>query len=561
MLKITKIKIHNFLSFIGKKSIILSAIATLIGIATFAIESMFVFVLQFFLVALGLLSKDQTMLPSFIQTSILGSVLLLITFGVARSIIYMMKDYCSGLTTQVFIKNQRINILNNSIEQANIHSLHKIITLLGDNLQQASYYVIQGCINLIIGVTSTFLLIIFAVKIAPYELIISLTILVIFILPLKYFNTRIVFYGNQITCGVEKINQIAIRAYKNSFILKAYGLLDKELLLGEKAIIDTEYVYKKYYQASVIKNGIPMMVGTIIISISMYLGLNYFHTPSSKLLSFFYLFIRIAQSCGLLSTTVASIRLHFISLKILYRWHQKHVKSTTSKAMLVQLEPTEAINEISKIELQNISFSYDANHPILIDLNLQINKGELLLIHGPSGSGKSTILALLLGLIKPQKGDIKINCTPIELFSRQVVANHIAYVGPEPYLIPGTVRENMLYAHHNGFTVTDELIFESLEKAEVKDTILNLKSKLDEELNELTQLSTGQKQRLAIAKALLRHPKILILDEATANLDSETESAIITNLQKIMKDFIIIVVSHKDSFNKIANKTITLASK
>jgi ABC-type multidrug transport system fused ATPase/permease subunit len=159
----------------------------------------------------------------------------------------------------------------------------------------------------------------------------------------------------------------------------------------------------------------------------------------------------------------------------------------------------------------------------------------------------------MLGLKTPITGTITVNDENIILLKDRLTPR-IGYVGPEPYLIPASVKENLLYGNQN--LVSDLEIWNALELAHISKDVRNLEGGLNEVLNEYTQLSTGQKQRLSIARALLRNPEILILDEATANLDKETESEIIKSFNGIMKNKFTIIISHKDSFEDIATQKI-----
>ena len=206
--------------------------------------------------------------------------------------------------------------------------------------------------------------------------------------------------------------------------------------------------------------------------------------------------------------------------------------------------------------MSHLTFHYK-DKTILNDLSFKVSRGEVLLIRGESGAGKSTLLSLLLGLNIPSSGTVFINNYPPDQI-RKSLSTQIGYVGPEPFLIAGSVRENLLYGHQHPEEVSDALLWDSLEKAQLKSEISQLKNQLEENLLEKTQFSTGQKQRLSIARALVRKPSMLILDEATANLDPETEKKFVDLLKTINKDMTTIVVSHKDSFNHICTNQITL---
>ena len=206
-------------------------------------------------------------------------------------------------------------------------------------------------------------------------------------------------------------------------------------------------------------------------------------------------------------------------------------------------------------QVKNLNFSYD-NKPLLTNINFDLKLGDVMVIKGESGSGKSTLLSLCLGLLKPTSGEVLIDGKEISKI-RNNLFKDVGYVGPEPYLIPATVRENLLYVHPNKGTVSDKDINSSLKFCEAEKIVSSLNQGLDTVLNESAQLSTGQKQRLAITRALIRKPKLLILDEFSANLDYETEKDIQESIDKL-KNKTFIVSAHRLQTLKNMDKIIFL---
>jgi ABC-type bacteriocin/lantibiotic exporter with double-glycine peptidase domain len=188
-------------------------------------------------------------------------------------------------------------------------------------------------------------------------------------------------------------------------------------------------------------------------------------------------------------------------------------------------------------------------------LDFQVVPGDLLLIKGPSGSGKSTLLMNLLGLVSPTEGEVLINGTPAHKV-RGSLSEAIGYVGPEPYMIQGSLKENLLFGHLHPDSVGEEQLKEALRIAELSDLAVDLNRKFAEQ----TPLSTGQKQRIAIARALVRKPRVLILDEATANLDLPTESKIIQALSGYFSECLTVVISHRASFDSRATRIVALGT-
>jgi ABC-type bacteriocin/lantibiotic exporter with double-glycine peptidase domain len=254
------------------------------------------------------------------------------------------------------------------------------------------------------------------------------------------------------------------------------------------------------------------------------------------------------------STVLSVVKLNLLGFKVLMEWHGKMLLFESNQLKTISDNVSGNLNSI-KIELNNVSFGYNEKDFIIQDLSLSVTQGEILVIKGESGAGKSTLISLLAGFNKPSKGFITIN--GVDLIKIQdLLLSSTGYVGPEPYLIAGTVRENLTYGFKE--PTTDEQLWSALEIAQLKKEITSMSRGLEEPLNELTQLSTGQKQRLSIARAILRKPKLLILDEATANLDPVTEKDFINRLKQMSSELTTIIISHKNTFDQIATKTLSM---
>ncbi len=215
---------------------------------------------------------------------------------------------------------------------------------------------------------------------------------------------------------------------------------------------------------------------------------------------------------------------------------------------------TKEINDFNSLQLKNVNFSYTTK-PILKDINLSLKKGDFIAIKGPSGIGKSTILKLLMKFY-PYNGSIKLNDLEFSDITKESLYKSVTIFNQTTYLFNDTIRNNLLIANEDA---TDSDMFKALEKASLSDFILNLKDGLDTVIKEDSDnISLGEKQRLGLARVFLRKPKLLLLDEPTSNIDALNESIILNSLKKHQDDMTIILISHKESSLKIANKIYSL---
>lgn len=196
-----------------------------------------------------------------------------------------------------------------------------------------------------------------------------------------------------------------------------------------------------------------------------------------------------------------------------------------------------------KITFKAVDFSYKSGGKILNDLNLEINPGSFVGIVGGTGSGKSTLIKLILRFFDPSNGSVYLDDYNLKELSLKSIRSKIGFVSQDVFLFHGTVLENIAYSTPN---VSREKVIEAAIASEAHDFIMSLQNGYETFIGERGQkLSGGQRQRISIARAILKDPKILILDEATSAVDNETEAAIQKSLEKIAIGRTTIVVAHR----------------
>ena len=216
--------------------------------------------------------------------------------------------------------------------------------------------------------------------------------------------------------------------------------------------------------------------------------------------------------------------------------------------------PTSRVN--GHVVYRDVSFSYDPKMPVLHDVNLEAKSGEMIALVGPTGAGKSTIVNLLVRFYEFTSGEITIDGTPLRDIPKSHLRDSVAVVTQESFMFNGTTAENLRIGKPDA---TEEQIWEVLRAANAADFIKRLPEGLHTPLGERgVKLSVGEKQRLSIARALLKNPPILILDEATASVDTATERLIQEALDRLMENRTSFVIAHRLSTVRHADQILVL---
>jgi ATP-binding cassette subfamily B protein/subfamily B ATP-binding cassette protein MsbA len=210
---------------------------------------------------------------------------------------------------------------------------------------------------------------------------------------------------------------------------------------------------------------------------------------------------------------------------------------------------------LGHVRYENVSFSY-GSIPTVQKINLEARPGQTIALVGPTGAGKSTLINLLTRFYEYSEGTITIDGIPVHELNKNSLRQQIGYVTQESFMFNGTVRENLRIGRRDA---TDEQLWEVLTSANAIDFVKRLPQGLDTHVGERgVKLSVGEKQRLSIARALLRNPPILLLDEATASVDTETERQIQAALDRLMEGRTSFVIAHRLSTVRHADRIYVL---
>lgn len=221
-----------------------------------------------------------------------------------------------------------------------------------------------------------------------------------------------------------------------------------------------------------------------------------------------------------------------------------------------QAKPIDIESLKGNVEFSKVKFGYKENHPIIENFNLKVKEGEKVAIVGPTGAGKTTIVKLLMRFYKLNSGVIRLDGQDISTLDKQQYRHAFGMVLQDTWLFSGTVMENLAYGN---LEASEEEVKNAAKLAHVDHFIETLPKGYQTELNEDSEnISSGQKQLLTIARAILANPKVMILDEATSNVDTRTEELIQKAMDELMKGRTSFIIAHRLSTIKNADKILVL---
>ncbi len=304
-----------------------------------------------------------------------------------------------------------------------------------------------------------------------------------------------------------------------------------------------------------------------IVSVSnfMYFTFNFTHSIASIviwIMGVYLILVKHSMELGILITFIGYADqlngpMNFASR--VFRWWSDSMNAAQRMFEIIDAIPEIREDEIplpmnepkGEIELKNVTFGYEINRPVLKNINLKIPAGSMLGIVGRSGAGKTTLVNLISRMYDPQEGSIYIDGVDIRHISFHDLRRNVAMVSQETYIFMGTVEENIAYANPNA---TKEEIIRAAKLASAHEFILRMPDGYNTMVGSSgRELSGGERQRISIARAILADPKILILDEATASVDTETERAIQAAINYLVKNRTTISIAHRLSTLKDAD--------
>ena len=344
---------------------------------------------------------------------------------------------------------------------------------------------------------------------------------------------------NESYAGNKTISAYNLEQYQEE---KFSGVLDSVFKLKIKLLQRTKWVTPVMHIVLSFGIGLAIWFGSFLI-------LNGTIT-SGSFVSFLAALIMLYTPMKSMGSTYNSVLMSFLAIERVFDVLDS-VPAIKSKPDAVQMPATH-----KHIEFKDVSFEYIKDVPVLKNINLTVNQGDVIALVGNSGGGKSTLVSLLPRFYDVTGGQICVDGTDIRDFTLQSLRQNIAVVFQDNFLFAGTIRENILLGDQNA---TEAQIKKAIKMACLDDFIKTLDNGLDTQIGERgILLSGGQKQRIAIARAFLKNAPILILDEATSALDNKSEAVVQKAIENLMRDKTVFVIAHRLSTIRNATKIVVI---
>ncbi len=487
-------------------------------------------------------------------------LILIGSFIVSGALFRYLFDVMTNRLGQKVVKNMRdqafeaINHASVSFIDTNYHG--DLLLCLVNDIENVQTGLIVGAGALYEGIVQILVTLVFM-----FMLNWVMAIAIIVLTPISIFVSRFIsshnsrYYKEQ-NAKTGKLTAYSLESLNNLEAVRAYGLEEsKEAEFDEINAQLKDSSFRATFAVSwinpmtrLVNNtiyAILALIGGVLIITKPGLGLESFGPGAlSAMLSYAYQYMAPFNEVSNVASEVSYALASF-----------KRIDDLITSPKDIDEGKEELSSSVDSLEAKHINFSYDGKRQIIKDFNIDIYKGHKIAFVGPTGCGKTTIINLLLRFYDPQSGAFAINGKEATMYPKKELRKHIGMVLQDSWLFHGTIRENIGYGR---LDATFDDIKAAAKKAHADSFIRQLPNGYDTLISNQSGLSTGQKQLLCLARVMLMEPEVVVLDEATSNIDLRTEFALSESFDELMKGKTSLVVAHRLSTIQNADLILVL---
>ncbi|MCZ8313247.1 MAG: ABC transporter ATP-binding protein/permease [Magnetospirillum sp.] len=536
--------------FVGRETFRYGLVGILVGLLLFAVDLALAMTLQRFFFATGLLASLDPRLALFPLLSPLGEAALLVLAGGIRVSMQWLSGYVTGLCHVAFESKSRDEIARWAIARGQA-PVGSVMTLYNDTTVGSAaaisnaFYLTGRCMMS----CATLLALLYYLPLVTCIVLLSLVL----VFPIhKLIDARIMSASNQTQRALaDSIDGLA-SGVKNYLFFRIHGLGRAQIDTVAAATERYRAQSNRYYGLSSLRASLPQYVGLAVVAAVTLVQADESQGGNGALLAYLFLLLRFFQNLGDIARVTGNLMLNLPRVRLAWRWWNGQIRDERFAELDADAAPVRS-GDLLGWQGAGLAFQWpDASAPIFSDLSIDIEPGKLTLVSGASGSGKSTLLLLLAGVLAPTAGSLR---TYDRIGAIEAgLAARLAYVGPDPFTIAGSIRDQLVLGLAREPSAAE--IDAALACAQCDFVApLGLAHRVSEQG---AGLSAGQKQRLALARALLRRPDALLLDEPTANLDAKTEQSLVATIAQMRGAVTIVIISHSRAFDGVADRHVLL---
>jgi ABC-type multidrug transport system fused ATPase/permease subunit len=538
-----------FYRLLGAKATALLVATLPIGIALGMSEILTASVLFAVLVEFNLVPTTNT---TFWNPLGAGPIITLLCLGAVTGALRYLMQFLPNITFHIYSHRLREALVRNvlsGITERSVMSVPEVSNMIS-NLIPKSGDLIQSLAASVLGLCLMFLTLSGMIYLS-WQLTATIIVFAIILVTLLLVTRQI--YGGVVEHMYDLYKQFSmnfLRDAGNVYLLRIFGTNESE---ADRLIdISKEYVSvtKRYYSLFTFANNVSGVASIFFVVGILWLNYRMSFVSVEKLVPIVYLLSRAAGGIGGIGASLGQVRLQRPYIVELIKYEAELFPNKIYEPV-----GTEAPAQLFPLDVKELVVGRET--ALVEPVSIGATAGDVVLISGSSGKGKTTLVMTLIGVLKPISGIIKWGGVPIEGLDPIRLRDRFGYAGPDPYLLDSDIRTNLLFGTQSA-KISDADIERALHIA-CAEFVFDLKGGLAYRLREGGEgISAGQKQRIAIARCILRKPDVILMDEATANIDEVTERIIFERLQAAFPDILIIAVSHRTSLRRYATTFLEL---